>query len=200
VHQHGELPVVVGDVQLDAGGAARYGWLGTHQRSTDALAGLTLMGVRLYNSVTGQFLSRDPIRGGNATAYSYPVDPLGSTDLSGRYRWSHRRSYRRVWAVWHWITYRIDRIMLRFNHSETRSLSRFAQWSAAAGVIAAIFSGPVGIAVGYISAVVYLWADIADYFNKCVAVLGTFVSRRVGGHWLVLAGRTEPWMYTGRGC
>ena len=31
---------------------ARYGWLGTHQRATDTPAGLTLMGVRLYNPTT----------------------------------------------------------------------------------------------------------------------------------------------------
>lgn len=35
-----------------------YGWLGTKQRSTDTVGGLTLMGARLYNPTTGRFLSR----------------------------------------------------------------------------------------------------------------------------------------------
>jgi hypothetical protein len=31
----------------------RYGYLGTHQRSSDGPGGLTLMGARLYNPLTG---------------------------------------------------------------------------------------------------------------------------------------------------
>lgn len=63
----------------------QYGWLGTGQRSNDALAGLSLMGVRLYNSSTGRFLTRDPIHGGNDNSYVYPTDPIGSQDLTGEY-------------------------------------------------------------------------------------------------------------------
>jgi len=63
---------------------ARYGWLGAKQRSSDAVAGLVLMGVRLYNPVTGRFLSVDPVPEGNANAYEYcGSDPLNCTDLSG---------------------------------------------------------------------------------------------------------------------
>lgn len=61
-----------------------YTWLGAKSRSTDALAGLTLMGVRLYNPFTGRFLSRDPVVGGNDNAYTYPVDPVNRLDLDGR--------------------------------------------------------------------------------------------------------------------
>ncbi len=63
---------------------SRYGWLGGKQRSTDSLGSLTLMGVRLYNPVTGRFLSVDPVPGGNPNAYTYPVDPINSYDLDGR--------------------------------------------------------------------------------------------------------------------
>ncbi|MGW4897651.1 DNRLRE domain-containing protein [Kitasatospora sp. NPDC004240] len=65
--------------------ATRYGWLGGKQRSTEALDGIVLMGVRLYNPVTGRFLSIDPIQGGSANAYEYTyADPLNKYDLDGR--------------------------------------------------------------------------------------------------------------------
>jgi RHS repeat-associated protein len=63
----------------------RYGWLGGHQRATDDLAGLTLMGYRLYNPLTGRFLQTDPIPGGSANSYDYAdQDPVNQIDLSGR--------------------------------------------------------------------------------------------------------------------
>ena len=61
----------------------RYGWLGGHQRAHDDLAGLTLMGVRLYTPALGRFLSVDPIPGGNPNAYTYPVDPVNGCDTTG---------------------------------------------------------------------------------------------------------------------
>ncbi|MBD2760948.1 hypothetical protein IEE94_15780 [Yimella sp. cx-573] len=60
------------------GGSARK----QRETSTDA-AGLTLMGVRYYNWVTGAFTSPDPIPGGNDTSYGYPSDPINHTDVSG---------------------------------------------------------------------------------------------------------------------
>jgi RHS repeat-associated protein len=68
-------------------GGARYGWLGSSQRSSDTLAGIVLMGVRLYNPSTGQFLSRDPLQGGNENSYNYPNDPINMVDLSGTHHW-----------------------------------------------------------------------------------------------------------------
>jgi len=41
------------------------------------------MGVRAFNPVTGQFLSQDPVPGGNETAYNYPNDPINGSDLTG---------------------------------------------------------------------------------------------------------------------
>lgn len=64
-----------------------YGWLGIYQRSSDTLGGLTVMGVRLYNSSTGRFLSVDAIAGGNANQYTYPVDPVNHEDTSGLSSW-----------------------------------------------------------------------------------------------------------------
>jgi RHS repeat-associated protein len=66
------------------GGVAGCGWLGAKQRATSAgSAGLTLMGARLYNPTTGRFTSPDPIPGGNDTTYTYPNDPINTTDIDG---------------------------------------------------------------------------------------------------------------------
>ncbi|MEV7341410.1 DNRLRE domain-containing protein [Streptomyces sp. NPDC093544] len=64
--------------------ATAYGSLGSYQRSARTLSGWTLMGVRLYDPSTGRFLSADPVYGGNANAYGYPVDPVNKHDLDGR--------------------------------------------------------------------------------------------------------------------
>ncbi|MDQ1293413.1 MAG: hypothetical protein QG608_1294, partial [Actinomycetota bacterium] len=79
---------------VTAGTPARYAWLGAKQRSTETLTGLTLMGVRLYHPDTGRFLSVDPVPGGNPNAYTYPVDPLNTFDLDGRF--SFRKAFRKA--------------------------------------------------------------------------------------------------------
>ncbi|MDK3257512.1 DNRLRE domain-containing protein [Blastococcus capsensis] len=84
--------LITGAVQATDGSApgkdGRYGWLGGAQRSADALAGVLLMGVRLYDPGTGRFWSPDPVPGGNATAYDYcSGDPVNCTDLDGRWSW-----------------------------------------------------------------------------------------------------------------
>lgn len=56
----------------------------SERATSDATAGLTLMGVRLYNQATGNFTATDPVPGGNATAYNYPTDPISIFDLTGR--------------------------------------------------------------------------------------------------------------------
>ncbi|MFJ1753080.1 ricin-type beta-trefoil lectin domain protein [Kitasatospora sp. NPDC088134] len=67
----------------------RYGWLGGKQRSAEALDGVILMGVRLYDTAVGRFLSVDPVHGGNANAYDYVYgDPTDKYDLDGRICWS----------------------------------------------------------------------------------------------------------------
>ncbi|MET7622725.1 DNRLRE domain-containing protein [Streptomyces sp. NPDC005408] len=65
--------------------ATRYNWLGDKQRSAETVTGLTLMGVRLYNSATGRFLQVDTVTGGSCNAYDYVCgDPINMVDLDGR--------------------------------------------------------------------------------------------------------------------
>lgn len=73
------------DALATVGGSIGYGWLGLKERATPTeAAGLTLMGVRLYNYTRGSFTSLDPVAGGNTTAYTYPQDPINRFDLDGR--------------------------------------------------------------------------------------------------------------------
>jgi hypothetical protein len=45
------------------------------------------MGARVYNPVTNQFTSPDPVTGGNETIYTYPNDPINKTDFDGNWGW-----------------------------------------------------------------------------------------------------------------
>jgi RHS repeat-associated protein len=63
---------------------ARYAGWAPSSASSDAVAGLVLMGVRLYNPVTAGSCRSTPVPEGNANAYEYcGSDPLNCTDLSG---------------------------------------------------------------------------------------------------------------------
>ena len=59
-----------------------YDAYGQYERATTS-QGLILMGARVYNPVTNQFTSPDPITGGNETTYTYPNDPINKTDFTG---------------------------------------------------------------------------------------------------------------------
>ena len=73
-------PATTGQVH----GVTGYGWLGGKERATPTgTFGLTLMGARLYNPVTGRFTTTDPVYGGNANTYTYPTDPINTSDLTG---------------------------------------------------------------------------------------------------------------------
>ncbi|MFE7134187.1 RHS repeat-associated core domain-containing protein [Streptomyces sp. NPDC057638] len=79
----------------------RYNWLGAKQRSAETLTGLVLMGARLYNPVTGRFLSVDPVRGGTANAYEFSfADPVNRPDVSGKIVPAILLGARAAWACW----------------------------------------------------------------------------------------------------
>ena len=79
--EHGN-PVDQPAAASSSSGGVVYGWLGAHQRATTAV-GLTLMGARVHNPVTGLFTTVDPVHGGGDTIYAYPNDPINHTDLDG---------------------------------------------------------------------------------------------------------------------
>ncbi len=99
----GEAPIVLdtdeyGNARSDQK-AVRYGWLGGKQRSSETIAGYTLMGVRQYNPATGRFLSVDPVQGGNANAYEYcTADPVNCFDLDGKWGWKKMFKKAKRWA------------------------------------------------------------------------------------------------------
>ncbi|MFE7232929.1 RHS repeat-associated core domain-containing protein [Streptomyces sp. NPDC057596] len=82
---------------VTSGSVGRYGWLGGYQRSAETPSGVLLMGVRLYSTQTGRFLSTDPVFGGSSNAYEYcSGDPVNCLDLDGRskhnyngYKWHY---------------------------------------------------------------------------------------------------------------
>ena len=125
-------------VARDAGLAGhQYGWLGGHTRATDPLAGIILMGARLYDPTTGRFLSVDPVPGGSANAYDYAnQDPINSFDLDGR--WSCG------WCQHAW----------RATGSMARTLTD-SRWGRAIHSACAYIPGFLGSACGAVYAVAY---------------------------------------------
>jgi RHS repeat-associated protein len=59
-----------------------YSSYGQQERATNT-TGLILMGARVYNPETNQFTSKDPIKSGNENSYTYPNDPLNTSDFGG---------------------------------------------------------------------------------------------------------------------
>lgn len=89
-------------------GALNYGWLGAKQRAmTDS--GLSLMGLRLYNPITGAFTSADPMIDGGANAYAYPTEPIRSFDLTGAYWWGSVSYWSRWWSPVRWVKINMSR-------------------------------------------------------------------------------------------
>ncbi|MEU3652235.1 RHS repeat-associated core domain-containing protein [Streptomyces sp. NPDC032161] len=98
----------------------RYGWLGGKQRSAETPTGLTLMGVRLYNPVTGRFLSVDPVYGGGDNRYGYPADPVNQFDLDGK--WWKPRISPAVRLGWYYLKRGHSRVRGQWNRQQASML------------------------------------------------------------------------------
>ena len=64
---------------------ASLGYEGSHLKITETDFTLTpiQMGARVYLPTIGRFTSLDPVVGGNANGYVYPLDPVDGNDLTG---------------------------------------------------------------------------------------------------------------------
>ncbi|MFD5470178.1 RHS repeat-associated core domain-containing protein [Streptomyces sp. NPDC127105] len=136
---------------VTSGSVGRYGWLGGYQRPADTPSGLLLMGVRLYNTQTGRFLSTDPIFQGSANAYEYcSGDPVNCLDLDGRSKHNYNGH------KWHWWGLEIDM-------TRKRTVSVIDQlWSNAskATILAVLFGAIPGSNIGSV-----VLGAIAGYYS-----------------------------------
>jgi RHS repeat-associated protein len=129
-----------------------YGWVGAKGRATSG-AGLLLMGVRVYNPVTGIFTTPDPVPGGGANNYTYPTDPVNSFDLSGALSGRAWWGTCNTWTAW-WSPYR--HLSLHFSRAGTTRVRDDYFAYATFASIGTFFSGWVG-------AVFVLLATFATY-------------------------------------
>jgi RHS repeat-associated protein len=77
----------LGTVVDNSNGNWDYGWEGQHTKGLEHATGVAPvieMGARIYNPSLGRFQAQDPIEGGTPNDYTYPNDPINSSDLTGR--------------------------------------------------------------------------------------------------------------------
>jgi RHS repeat-associated protein len=165
----------------------RYGWLGAKQRSTDALGGIVLMGVRLYNPATGRFLSVDPVNGGNENVYTYPNDPINKIDSTGKYSTTYRKAYG------NWVIF----FDIYFNREETKRFKNVwgaaTLWQIAYGATYQHAGKHVAISVAsrlskflsrYIAVGIATVAFVADYYDACMGLALTCARIPFTNRWL----------------
>jgi RHS repeat-associated protein len=163
----------------------RYGWLGGQQRSQEDLAGLTLMGVRLYDSAIGRFASTDSIPGGNANSYDYcSGDALNCSDISGEAACFRTGTKKPWWSPFIYIHFRCQISDFEF-HRLVDGL-----YGAAYGLGAAVVTliaasalgcaevcGPAAAVLAYLAAIIGFLGWIEDNYYKY------HCGRRAGVHW-----------------
>ena len=161
------------------GTTGRYGWLGSNQRSTDGVGGMTLMGARVYSPTTGRFLSPDSVDGGSPSPYLYPTNPLDDTDLNGQF----------------WITGPFKHGMhknyyIHFHKYGTRQFTRWTNrsgWGLGVIVLAMVYFDVITAGAGLIIEAILLgeWSWIMDVANNAVNN-GTCLAFQVQQHNVVL--------------
>lgn len=141
---------------VESGTPNSYGWLGGYQRSSIALAGQLLMGVRGCKPTTGRFDESDPVPGGSTNAYDYAREnPLTQNDTSGS--WT-------VKSHW-WGSY----YTLQLTHRENHLIADQGWW--AAGSLLYKHKCSYGRLCWILSAILFSnsWAAyVAQELGKCL--------------------------------
>ncbi len=78
--------MIAGAIPDNQAGSFDNGWVGQHDKRLEHASGLRptiQMGARPYDPALGRFQELDPIEGGNANDYTYPLDPVNQDDLTG---------------------------------------------------------------------------------------------------------------------
>ncbi|MFG1885609.1 LamG-like jellyroll fold domain-containing protein [Micromonospora sp. NPDC049102] len=113
----------------------RYGWLGGKQRSGEAMAGVILMGVRLYSPELGRFLQVDPVDEGSCNAYEYAcADPVNNEDLDGKKVRKLCRIKNWCAKTIGWAARGISKAHSRFSNWQLRTATGFVARAIAKGV------------------------------------------------------------------
>jgi RHS repeat-associated protein len=70
--------------------AASFGYEGKNMKFTETAITLNpiQMGARIYLPTIGRFTSMDPVAGANPNAYTYVLDPINDSDITGAFPWS----------------------------------------------------------------------------------------------------------------
>ncbi|GGZ03478.1 DNRLRE domain-containing protein [Streptomyces poonensis] len=151
--------------------ATAYGALGSYQKSTRTLSGITLMGQRLYDPTTGRFLSVDPVYGAGPNAYGYPTDPVNKYDLDGR---KPIKKYNKTGFSCGWTT-----CTLKLSRKKTARLIDTIEGAKKAGAVASAVAAAVP-GVGWAAAVAIGAAvfALADFYQWYLGYLLKWYPRR----------------------
>jgi RHS repeat-associated protein len=165
-----------GSNEPSGGAPSRYGYLGGDQRSSTALGGTILMGMRGYNTASGRFDSADPIAGGSANAYDYAFqNPLTANDLTGMSgnrsglncwtngRWGHCNGYLNDWQTQYYA------YLLAFGAAVATACAWVFGMAAETGVgaLISLFCGGAAAVAGITSG----WLFFADWAGHSKGVI-----------------------------